>query len=74
MEVLERILRVIDLQTFSSQFGGLLTSPGLQSQGEQTIEQYITIEANFPEATDRFEIEEAFNSLANLASQYVNRK
>lgn len=38
------------------------------------IEQNITIHAEFPAAQDRFEIEEAFNSLALRASQYVNRK
>ena len=38
------------------------------------IEQNITIHAEFPAVQDRFEIEEAFNSLALRASQYVNRK
>jgi hypothetical protein len=32
------------------------------------IEQNITIHAEFPDATDRNEIEEAFNSLVNRAA------
>jgi hypothetical protein len=30
MEVLERILRILDLQAFSSQIGGVLTTPGFK--------------------------------------------
>ena len=74
MEVMERILRILDLQTISSQVGGILTTPAFKNTGNQIIEQHIEIEANFPNATDRFEIEEAFKSMANLASQYANRK
>lgn len=74
MEVLERILQVIDLHSASSQIGGILSSPILGNTGPQDINQHISIEANFPSATDRFEIEEAFKSMANLASQYANRK
>ena len=74
MEVMERILRILDLQTISSQVGGILTTPAFKNTGNQTIEQHIEIEANFPNATDRLEIEEAFKNMANLASQYANRK
>ena len=38
------------------------------------IQQDITIHADFPNATNHSEIEEAFKNLSNLASQYVNRK
>ena len=74
MEIVERILQTLDLQTISSQVGGILTTPTLNNTGNQTIEQHIEIEANFPEVTNRIEIEEAFKSMANLASQYANRK
>ena len=74
MEVLERILQILDLQAFSSQMGGLLSSPGFRESGSQNIQQHIEINAEFPNATDRFEIEEAFKSMANLASQYANQK
>jgi len=46
---------------------------GIPSTG-QTLEQQVSIHAEFPNATDRYEIEEAFNSLVNKASQYANRK
>jgi len=38
------------------------------------MEQSVTITAEFPNATDRNEIAEAFNTLINQASQYANRK
>lgn len=40
----------------------------------QTLEQNVHIEASFPNATDHNEIEQAFENLVNLASQYANRK
>ena len=67
MNVLERILQVLDLQAVSSQLGGLLTSPGLPGAGG-VLEQNVHIEASFPNATDHNEIEEAFGNLINLAS------
>ncbi len=73
MNVLERILQVLDLQAVSSQLGGLLTSPGFTGGGG-TLEQNVHIEASFPNATNHSEIEEAFSNLVNLASQYANRK
>jgi hypothetical protein len=50
----------------SPSFGGLETT--------ETLEQSVTIEANFPNAQSRTEIEEAFTTLINRASQYANRK
>lgn len=40
----------------------------------QVLEQSVTIQAEFPNATDHSEIEEAFNNLINTASQYANRR
>ena len=74
MELLHRILEIIDLQTMSSQLGGLLTSPNFMSNNSNMIEQNVHIEASFPNATNHSEIEEAFNNLINTASQYANRK
>ena len=73
MEVLERILQIIDLQAASSQIGGMLYSPGVKDSSS-VIEQSVHIEASFPAVQDRNEIEEAFNNLINKASQYANRK
>ena len=74
MNVLERILQVLDLQTVSAQLGGVLSSPHFNSVSNSPLEQNVHIEASFPNATDHSEIEEAFNNLVNLASQYANRK
>ena len=75
MEVLERILEIIDLQTMSNQIGGQLTTPGIgYGSSNQVLEQSVHIEASFPGVQDRNEIEEAFNTLINKASQYANRK
>lgn len=40
----------------------------------QQLEQEVHINANFPNVVNHLEIEEAFNNLVNMASQYVNRK
>ena len=74
MEVLDKILKMIDLQSLNSQIGGLLTSPRLQEMQSQMLEQSVKIEAIFPGVSDRNELEEAFNNLINQASQYANRK
>ena len=75
MEVLERILEMIDIQSASAQLGGLLTTPAFGGNNSSSnIEQNVHIEASFPGVTDRNEIEEAFNNLINTASQYANRK
>lgn len=52
---------------------GLFTPHSVHGeQGE--LEQNVHITAEFPNATDRVEIDAAFNDLINLASQYANRK
>lgn len=40
---------------------------------KQPIDQNVKIEAHFPNVTDRYEIEQAFNSLVNDAAQQANR-
>jgi hypothetical protein len=75
MELLDNIVKTIDLYSANAQWGGLLSSPNFGYPGESgRIEQTVHIEANFPDATDRNEIAEALNTLVNRASQYVNRK
>ena len=73
MEFLARILELIDLQSMSHQLSNI-ASPSMNNSNQSKIEQSVHIEANFPNATDRGEIEEAFNNLINTASQYANRK
>ena len=74
IEVLDEILKMIDLQSLNAQIGGLLNSPRLQEIQSQVLEQSVKIEAVFPGVSDRNELEEAFNNLINQASQYANRK
>ena len=47
---------------------------GQVTSGTDILQQEIHITAEFPNATNHFEIEEAFRNMANLASQYANRK
>lgn len=44
------------------------------SPAAETIQQEVHITAEFPNATNHSEIEEAFRNLNNYATQYVNRK
>ena len=46
----------------------------LPSMNRDSLEQNVTIHAEFPNATNHSEIEEAFGNLVNLAAQYANNK
>ena len=72
-EILRSIADIIDINSLHSQISQL-TPVGMTTSGQQTLEQAVSIEAHFPNVTDRNEIEEAFNNLINTASQYANRK
>ena len=74
MEILERILQILDLQAVSAQLGGMLTSPTLSHQNDGVLEQNVHIEASFPGVQDHNEIELAISNLVNTASQFANRK
>lgn len=74
MKLLDNIIQTIDLYTANSQMGGLLNSPAFRDIGSETLEQQVTIEANFPNVSSKTEIEEAFTTLVNRASQYANRR
>ncbi|MBR2247140.1 MAG: hypothetical protein IJ880_08980 [Bacilli bacterium] len=68
------ILRTLDMQTGSFEKGlGDFFSPNVKDNS-QIFEQNVNITAEFPNATNHSEIEEAFNNLANRATQYANRK
>lgn len=51
---------------------GTITSPTTDNSNN-VLEQTVTITASFPNATQHSEIEEAFTTLINRASQYANR-
>ena len=72
-EILRNIVDIIDFNSLHNQISWL-SSTGFASAGAGPLEQSVSIEAHFPNVSDRNEIEEAFNNLINTASQYANRK
>lgn len=72
IQLVRQIAKQLD---FNSQQISTLSSSGFTVNSQDgTLEQNVRIEASFPNATDRYEIQEAFNTLVNVASQYANRK
>ena len=67
------LVGLIDTQAHMASLLNLSAVSGVQTEN-QVLEQQVSIYAEFPNATDRNEIEEAFNNLINTASQYANRK
>lgn len=62
----------LNASIMSNGLGSLGT--GLVGTGGNYLDQNVTIHAEFPNATNHSEIEEAFNNLIGLASQYAGRK
>lgn len=72
VNVVRDIVQQIDAQALYSR-GRRFNLPRIETRAE-TLEQNVHIEANFPNATSHQEIEQAFDNLINLASQYANKK
>lgn len=72
VNVVHDIVRQIDAQALYSR-GRRFDLPRIETRAE-SLEQNVHIEANFPNATSHQEIEQAFDNLINLASQYANKK
>ena len=71
--ILRQIANVIDLNALTSAGGFIsLMSSGVRDNKE-TLQQEVHIEAHFPNATDKNQIEDAFKDIINLAAQYANR-
>jgi len=70
--MVREIASMIDLN--ANYAASALTSAGYRGTGEGGIEQNVHITAEFPNAVNHTEIEQAFDTLINRASQYVNRK
>ena len=64
---------MIEMNARASSMGFGNLAPTSFQENSQTLEQQVTITAEFPNATNHDEIEEAFNNLINTASQYANR-
>ena len=72
LKIIEIVRNAIDNNISTAGFG-LLRAAGISTNNE-TLEQNVTITAEFPNATDHNEIEQAFDSLINRAAQFANRK
>ena len=70
---IRELVSMIDSQASMSSLFNMTATTGIMT-GNAGMEQQITIYADFPDATDHNEIEMAFNTLLNTASQYANRK
>lgn len=72
VNIVRDIMQQIDAQALYSR-GRRFDLPRIETRAE-TLKQNVHIEANFPNATSHQEIEQAFDNLINLASQYANKK
>ncbi len=69
-----QIVRQLDnLTNWMANGLGDLIMPNVSTEASE-LEQNVHIEAEFPNVTNHNEIEQAFNNLVNMASQYANRK
>ena len=73
VDILRQVVQQIDLQAAAASHSLFAQAPSISSTGD-TIQQEVTIHAEFPNATNHSEIEEAFDTLINRAAQYTSRK
>ena len=75
VNIVRDLADIIDLRA-AAQYSALqaMTSSALVSTMAQTLQQDVTIHAEFPNVRERTEIEAAFDNLINRASQFANRK
>jgi hypothetical protein len=76
IKIVRQIASQIDLQAASmssSTFGNILSTINVSGPSD-TLDQNVTIHAEFPNVTQHSEIEEALTNLVNKASQFANRK
>ena len=75
VDIVRAIGNRIDLQASAAQYQFALSQlRSVQSSGDNKLSQEVTIHAEFPNATNHSEIEQAFDTLINRAAQYTNRK
>jgi hypothetical protein len=75
IDILRDITSIIDLQAVAQSQGlSALAQVSNVTTPTTQLQQEVTIHAEFPNATNRTEIEAAFSSLLNRASQFANRK
>lgn len=74
IDTVRQISEMIDLNALSSSGGLTSLFAAKASTSDRTLQQEVTIHAEFPNVEDKDQISAAFNDLVNLASQYANRK
>ena len=73
LNISRQLIEMIEMNARASSLGlGEMVASTIKDTS-QTIEQQVNITAEFPNATDHSEIEEAFDNLINIASQYAYR-
>ena len=72
IDIVRGLVDNIEYRALMQSFGRM--SAPIVNLTNETLEQDVTIHAEFPNVQDKNEIEEAFNNLINTASQYANRK
>lgn len=55
-------------------FSNMVANAKLEQATKEAVEQMVTIHAEFPNATKHSEIEQAFENIINMATQYAYRK
>lgn len=73
LDAMEIVRQLDNLTNWMANGLGDLIMPKVTAESGE-LEQNVHIEAEFPNVTDHNEIEQAFNNLVNMASQYANRK
>ena len=69
------IVKDIDLKSLQNQIANISSINGnINTSNNETLDQNVHITAEFPSVTNRTEIEQAFENLANKAAQYAYRK
>ncbi|MDD4804361.1 MAG: phage tail tape measure protein [Candidatus Pacebacteria bacterium] len=75
IDIVRSISSILDQKALLASLGLLnVSAASTLDTTSQAVEQDVTIHAEFPNVTDRNEIEAAFNNLIGTASQYANRK
>ena len=74
IDMVRQISSAIDTNALSTLMSSGLTAASVNSKERDVLEQNVTITAEFPNATDKDSILDAFDNVINLAAQYANRR
>jgi hypothetical protein len=73
IQLMGNIIKSIDASSFAASSRNTMSLPSISSTRD-TLQQEVSIRAEFPNATNHSEIEQAFNDLVNRAAQYTGRR